>query len=631
MQNFFQKQLNGETPTKWLHRLLRAVVTTQQISSASITDGAGSGPLLLDHPDNSADGSNKLSSERGLTASRQKSTLRNIFSPMEAVTMQIPSYDRKDLAELHNVDMKRLSTEYMRDLNQLWSKIEDSLSKKKVRKQISGSTLLSFLNVLVQSSNSKNLQQFPSMWQAHIDRTKTDARDAVGSIFTQRSAKYQLSVPLPMKTFTSDMSRIAKAAKKNVNELLFGLSTPTIETTKTMINGHIAKLQAATQGRNLQQIRTYVDGIRKKHSSKGVADIAKMKIPTATTSMEKDGYAIHSEVAARFQKDIVVYDQKHTTPFSDQLSKSFENALRKRIEENTKEMQKILKRGRQDGTRAFEKMFNDADFPSQKCYIPKQFLKLKKDAVQAAVLSFDAATELCKTEKYYSKENQNAVDSFKNTLDAKYLAMNEKCIKKQLESYQSVAEKQFRGKSRELEASFPIFDEKTLIKTVHAANVKSTLDMFQSSAGRFSYHKQFQSKVTLLKKNARKELEDLIRRNTREITKSVAPIISDIEDSQWIKMKCTLGAFDAGSCVKEFQTLVSKEVHRLLKREWANDRVKMKHVPKVVAHLFSTSFRKKLQKRQEQDAARKNTFNMTVVGVVLALAGIIYTVVSRRE
>ena len=211
VQNFFQKQLPGETPTKWLHRLLSAVVNTQQISSASITGSGSQGPLLLDHPATGDNNVNELQS-RDLTSARQKSTLQNIFSPMEAVTMQIPSYDSKDLANLHSVDMKHLGLEYMRDLNQLWNTIEGSLNKQRTRKQ-SGSTLHSFLKVLVKSSNSKNFQQLPSMWQAHIDRTKTDARDAVGSIFTQRSAKYELSVPLPMKTFKSDMTRVATAAK----------------------------------------------------------------------------------------------------------------------------------------------------------------------------------------------------------------------------------------------------------------------------------------------------------------------------------------------------------------------------------------------------------------------------------
>ena len=40
-----------------------------------------------------------------------------------------------------------------------------------------------------------------------------------------------------------------------------------------MIQGHIAKLQAAKENSNLQNIRTYVDGIRKEHSIKGESDI----------------------------------------------------------------------------------------------------------------------------------------------------------------------------------------------------------------------------------------------------------------------------------------------------------------------------------------------------------------------
>lgn len=302
----------------------------------------------------------------------------------------------------------------------------------------------------------------------------------------------------------------------------------------------------------------------------------------------------------------------------------------KKVEENRKEMHKILKNGRQDGTRAFEKMFNDADFPSQKCYIPKQFQKLKGDAVQAAVSSYDAVTELCKTEKYYAEERNSAVTSFKDTLDAKFQGMNEQCIKKQLESYQTVVEIQIREKSRELEKSFPIFEVEH-IKTVHAANTKNMLEMFQSSAARFNYHKLFQSKVALLTKNSVRDLQDLEQRNTREIIKSVAPAIDDIESSQWIKMKCTLGAFDSGSCVKEFQTLVSKEVHRSLKREWGNNPVKMKHVPRVVTRLFNKELQKYLRTRKEQDAARSSTFQMTVGVVMLALAGIVGTVVSRNN
>tara|TARA_B100000780_G_C21023779_1_gene410372 strand:+ start:339 stop:968 length:630 start_codon:yes stop_codon:yes gene_type:complete len=72
VQNFFQKQLPGETPTKWLHRLLTAVVRTKQIGSASITNSDRQGPLLIDHPSNDNDAIDHSS----LTIAREKSTLK---------------------------------------------------------------------------------------------------------------------------------------------------------------------------------------------------------------------------------------------------------------------------------------------------------------------------------------------------------------------------------------------------------------------------------------------------------------------------------------------------------------------------------------------------------------------------
>ena len=486
--------------------------------------------------------------------------------------MQIPSFDSSKLQDLSKSDMKQLNSEYIQDLNKLWKKIESSLSLPNVRKQ-SGSTLHSFLKVLVKSTNSKNLQNLPSIWQQHIDRQKKDAQNAVGSIFKSRSSKYDLSVPLPMNAYKNDMKRIAKAANRNVVELLFGLSTPTIETTKKMISGHIGNLKSKKEESNLKQIRSFVDGKRKDIQNKGENDISSIKIPTASNNIKRDYQVTKKEVTSSFNTEIVAYDTKHTSPYSDQLNKGLENALRKKLETNEKEMRKIIKNGRSDGKKAFEKMFDDADFPGKNCYIPKQLTALTKDAVKASTTAFDSTTEIVKTEKYYSDERSSALALIRET-DKKYINENENCIKRVVKSYENTANRHFREKSRELENTFPQFEDDDIPK-VNKANTETMLSLFNKQAGRFSYHNAFKKTMAGLKTMAKSELKDLIRRNTDEIKKSVSPILRDIKSRGWLKQNNCPHGFSGGSCAGWFKELVTDDVTRSLKREWNNDPVKM--------------------------------------------------------
>ena len=502
--------------------------------------------------------------------------------------MQIPSFDSSKLQDLSKSDMKQLNSEYIQDLNKLWKKIESSLSLPNVRKQ-SGSTLHSFLKVLVKSTNSKNLQNLPSIWQQHIDRQKKDAQNAVGSIFKSRSSKYDLSVPLPMNAYKNDMKRIAKAANRNVVELLFGLSTPTIETTKKMISGHIGNLKSKKEESNLKQIRSFVDGKRKDIQNKGENDISSIKIPTASNNIKRDYQVTKKEVTSSFNTEIVAYDTKHTSPYSDQLNKGLENALRKKLETNEKEMRKIIKNGRSDGKKAFEKMFDDADFPGKNCYIPKQLTALTKDAVKASTTAFDSTTEIVKTEKqYYSKERSSALALIRET-DKKYINENENCIKRVVKSYENTANRHFREKSRELENTFPQFEDDDIPK-VNKANTETMLSLFNKQAVRFSYHNAFKKTMAGLKTMAKSELKDLIRRNTDEIKKSVSPILRDIKSRGWLKQNNCPHGFSGGSCAGWFKELVTDDVTRSLKREWNNDPVKMVRGYFLFFNLFPLLF-----------------------------------------
>ena len=384
VQNFHQQQLPDETPSHWLHRLLRSVATSQQMTSASITGTGKQGPMLLAHPSNT-----EVDNDNNERNHRKSSTLLNIFATMEAVTMTMPTYDPVALADLGQANiLNKLSEEYLHDLNTLWQTIEEALHRS-TRKQ-SGATLHTFLKVLVQSSNNNNVDALPSAWENYISTQKQSARLAVSNIFSTRALAYDFSTPLPMKTYTSDMTRLTIAANKNVVQLLFGLSSPTIESTKTMIQNHVDSLKAEKLEHNLKKIRSFANDQAKHSGDLFLQEMDDYPLPTPSSNIKRSAQAIASKLTKDFEFSISAYAKKSTAPFSDALQKVLRDKVTRVLELNRKEMDTIMNRGRANGKKAFDALFRGTHFPGTHCHVTEMYQQLKSNAVKVGTTAFDA-------------------------------------------------------------------------------------------------------------------------------------------------------------------------------------------------------------------------------------------------
>jgi hypothetical protein len=448
IQNFFQKQMPGETPTNWLHRLLVSVASSKQIVSGTITSGSNKKKiLLLDHPSNKNEENDNNNKHY-----RTSSTLKNIFAPMNAVTMAIPSYNPSDLQDLSKVrNINLLNKNYLQDLGVLWKSIELSLNRESARKQ-SGKSLYAFLKILVQSANDNNLDEFPSLWFNYIDQQKKSAQKAVSNMFIKRSNKYDLAIPLPMKTYVSDMNRIAKMSNDNVVQLLFGLSSPTIENAKETILLHINSLKKKKIQNNIDKISMFSNSKKEECITEGIEKLnVNCIVPSASSKIKRESNIIKQKYTTKFLKATSNYDLKYTSVALKDLKKALNGREKEILENNRLEMEKIMKNGEILGSKAFNKIFQDATFPGDLCHTKEMYAKLKNDAVKAATTVFDSMTELCKTETYYSKQKSTAIQNFKNLLDSKFMEKNENCIVLYVQRMSEKAEGLFDRKSARLE------------------------------------------------------------------------------------------------------------------------------------------------------------------------------------
>ena len=632
VQNFFQQQLPGETPTKWLHRLLRNVAYSQQVISASITSSGA--PMLLDHPSNDEheDEHNAASSlpnkrlgpsSKVSTADRQKSNLMHIFEPMEAVTMDIPSYDREILRDLSKAKRKDLSTSYLNDLNNLWSTIEDALELEQAKKQLkTGSTLYSLLNVLIGAANRDRMDTIPQMWQLYIDSQKHEAKSVVENIFQQRAYTYDTSVPLSMKVYANELKKVAAAANMNVDELLFGLSTKSIEIEKKIIYDSIQHLKRQQEERNLKQIRKFVEDKAKLYASMAESELEHIDIPTASKNIEKDIRITKKKVIIGFEEDVAKYEKKWTSSYREQLEKSIRDIKKNIMEENRNEMEKILKIGRSNARLAFIEIFQNANFPGIECHVNTEFIALKKSAIEAGTSAFDAATVLCTTEMYYQQSKNNAIKLFE-TMDEKFQLKNNVCIGKQLKKYTRVSLNRMKDKSNELRHDFPIFDD-VKIKNVHQRSVKSVIKKFQKSGQRFYYHHLYEKHIKELRHDIQMELKYLQTENDREIKKTVDPVIRGIKDMFDLtpSMAECKEPFYGKSCRKWFKNLVTVHVTQRLKKTWAGEKKKLAHIPRVVVRFLHDDLKRHMKKCQKRDATNKNKMNI-VYAMIAGAAGIL--------
>ena len=624
VQNFYQAQIGGETPTEWLHRLLRAVVETRQVASSSLSDEASSsgGPLFLAAPpsvDDEGDGAPSAS----LSESRAKSTLMDIFPGMTATTMGLPSVKRAELGDLGTADLSKLEAEYVEDAATLWGHIDTALGENPSARVLSGPTLHAFLSVLVSAANEGNMDSVPSMWRLYVQSQVREASDAATALFSRRALALDLRVPTPMAAYTKSVGLAAKAANGNIRELLFGLSIPTTEAATKGIFAKIQSLERRKLQGNRQAIKDHVQRAADGLKTKGKANIAAITVPAPSKNVREQVRAFVKETMDLYLPATEAYDAKVTQSVTDALSEALKAAETSVLDKNRRLLEAIVAKGRKASTKAYDGHFTAAAFPGEACASEKEVVALATEATEAGMRAFKAETELAAGEKAFAQQNKDA----RNTLTLQrrsWDAKNEKCIHtfctREYETQLAYVE----GEARAVSATFPEYENRIVHRRWDGVGKSSDNQYAVSSAKQFAKSAPFKKLRATLAKQVVSRRGELIKQNERVIKRQVQPALDEVKED-FLDDVCPCSITQpACSCRGWFLQKINKKTTRALKRKMTNDKMKQ-HIPKIIEQFVETDLKRKMQEMAELDWAHNKA-----AAVAVAVAAVVVGVLAKK-
>ena len=623
VQNFYQAQIGGETPTDWLHRLLRAVVETRQVASSSLSDEASSsgGPLFLAAPPSvGGEKDGAPSASASLSESRAKSTLMDIFPGMTATTMGLPSVKRAELGDLGAADLSKLEAEYVEDAATLWRHIDTALGENPSARVLSGPTLHAFLSVLVSAANEGNMDSVPSMWRLYVQSQVREASDAATALFSRRALALDLRVPTPMAAYTKSVGLAAKAAIGNIRELLFGLSIPTTEAATKGIFAKIQSLERRKLQGNRQAIKDHVQRAADKLKTKGKASIAAITVPAPSKNVREQARAFVKETMGLYRPATEAYDAKVTQSVTDALSEALKAAETSVLDKNRRLLEAIVAKGRKASTNAYDGHFRAAAFPGEACASEPEVVALATGATEAGMRAFKAETELAAGEKAFAQQNKDV----RNTLTLQrrsWDAKNEKCIHtfctREYETQLAYVE----GQARDVSATFPEYENHIVHRRWDAVGKSSDNQYAGSSAKRFAKSAPFKKMRATLAKQVKSQRGELIKQNERVIKRQVQPALDEVKED-FLDDVCPCSITQpACSCRGWFLQKIIKKTTRALKRKMTNDKMKQ-HIPKIIEQFVETDLKRKMQEMADLDWEQKRQ-QAGAVAVAVVLFGVV--------
>eukprot|EP00730_Choanoeca_flexa_P002852 TRINITY_DN11204_c0_g1_i2.p1 TRINITY_DN11204_c0_g1~~TRINITY_DN11204_c0_g1_i2.p1 ORF type:complete len:851 (+),score=236.75 TRINITY_DN11204_c0_g1_i2:199-2553(+) len=246
VQDFFQRQINDETPDQWLHRLLKE----QEVARA----------------------------ERG----ENSTGLIHVFPEAYCRTLFLPAGSKHDLQHLDELDMDQLNNDYKDDMKALRNHLTATLrnarakrcqgagelqkrtvkSAKKAAGCLGGRTPEQFaimIKFLVDAANDGLLDRVPSSWQLVLQRQIEAAIDHSTKLFEREAAReHDVNPPLVTDVFERTLNQHYQQAMQIYTKQLFGLKSRPAEDGLATLETKLDEYRERQRNQHAQRVDTYL-------------------------------------------------------------------------------------------------------------------------------------------------------------------------------------------------------------------------------------------------------------------------------------------------------------------------------------------------------------------------------------
>eukprot|EP00045_Choanoeca_perplexa_P014465 m.170277 g.170277 ORF g.170277 m.170277 type:complete len:833 (-) comp16684_c0_seq4:145-2643(-) len=424
VQDFFQQQINNETPDDWLHRLLRE---QEEARAARGENGTG---------------------------------LIHVFPESYCKTVFLPAGTKHDLQHLDEMEMDQLNEDYRNDVYVIREHIAAALRKQQTQRCQSDGSLIKpsaraakhmkcqpgrtprqfgmLLQLLVDAANGGLLDTVPSTWQLVLQRQIEAAVEHAVKLFEREAMQeHDVSPPLATEDFDRIMNKIYSQATSIYSKQLFGLKSRAAEDGFAILQTKLDEQQQLQRSHHSQRVDTHIrttsDALFKGFQE-SVGQLTMMKTTSLQTMIED-----RKETALSQMKELLDTYPAEAKRVKSSLETYIQGAAAAARESNTKKLRTLFQRQEKQALTAARESRNR----QKKTMLPPAELDHAFESIATrAIDSFKKMAEEFDEEPEY----QITLLSIQNELEALHKewihdndAMVQAYIEKQLDTIQTEA------------------------------------------------------------------------------------------------------------------------------------------------------------------------------------------------
>lgn len=296
VQDFFQKLIDNETPTQWLHRLM-----DEQAKTHGSLEG-----------------------------------LKTIFPSAHCKTLFFPTTELEDLTYLDKQDAAVLTERYKKDKDGLVAHIIANLhmSEQQGGNEVqklgvaptgwwsgrSGAQISSLVSVLVDAANRGQMDSIPSMWELFIQKQITAAEQQSQRVFKiTLNPFFTLEPPLLPEEFKKEIARAIERSKTVFTQAIFGLKNEAAQAA----NAHLDEELTSAMGKEISDHKLRMSAFVKRHVDAAVEDL---KEHVQVILLPRPSKELHNELIKMRQK-VSIGVHEMFKKYTDDLKTTFDLAL----------------------------------------------------------------------------------------------------------------------------------------------------------------------------------------------------------------------------------------------------------------------------------------------------------------
>lgn len=475
VQDFFQ-EIEDESPTKWLHRLLSGF---------------------------------RRDSEDG---KQEKMALNEIFPSIDCFTVFLPHSEKEQLRHLDQVKQEELTREYINNMNHFKDKLFQSLRiKKKGPNNLTGPGLASLLSILVKFANEGSFPDVPSVWSAFLKNQRQQSLSDSLEFYKSEFNKILTSqnVPLSEGEFQKISNETIERTKKLFIQLLFGLEA---NSQMNQLEEEIKEIYHRLENENIRKIDHFISKSQLDLENEYTNALNSIKLPTATQSLKSEHDSLLEKKKKEYKSKLNKYHESKEIykKYLDLLQKNCDGIYYRVSDQNRVSIEKTYIQAVQSASSSFsQKIWGNTNPLST-----SNLKQIYESTLNQAWKEFKEKTKGLEKEQTYEVFKNQAKDDMEQTF-ASFEQKNMQRVKDMLDREVAKKDEEFEKQISQLNSIIPI--DQAEIEKRYDIIFKEVLRSFEREVSEFVDFPEYPVESEKLQEKMKKRFEELKLENLKKL------------------------------------------------------------------------------------------------------------------